>query len=294
MPTYNRASYIGASIDSVMQQTYQYWELIIIDDGSDDNTADLLSGYSDSRIRFHKAGRIGIGGAIKNIGIRLATGNFIAFLDSDDLWKPDKLEKQVDALERHSEAGFSLTGGFNFRDNLTPVDYFYAIKEGEKCYSIFEPIFNAEIAVFAQALLFRKECLETSGYFKEENSFSDVDFIINLAWYYKAVILFEPLVFRRLHDANYITPNWEKSYHESIKMIRSNHEMGRISNKLLQRVLFRLYTNLGEKSFQFGHKRKAIYNFINAWKHKPVSLIPARKILKTVLKNQKPNSSAIC
>src|SRR5204862_1336223 len=108
MPTYNRAAYIGETVESIRNQTYQNWELIIIDDGSDDNTEEIISQTEDERIRFYKAGRIAINGKIKNIGIRKTRGNLIAFIDSDDLWEPSKIEKQVAALEKYPEAGFSL------------------------------------------------------------------------------------------------------------------------------------------------------------------------------------------
>src|SRR6187549_1636408 len=114
LPTYNRAGLIMETIESIRTQTYSNWELIIVDDGSDDNTEEKISHLKDEKIQFIKAGRIGIGGKIKNIGLSNASGEFIAFNDSDDLWHKTKLEKQVAALQEHPEAGFCLTGGYNF------------------------------------------------------------------------------------------------------------------------------------------------------------------------------------
>src|SRR5262245_9759520 len=123
MPTYNRATLIGETIESILNQTYQDWELIIVDDGSDDDTEQLVSQFKDQRIQFYKAGRIAINGKIKNIGIEKANGELIALIDSDDLWAETKLEKQVAALQEYPDAGFSLTGGFNFRTVNQPVDF---------------------------------------------------------------------------------------------------------------------------------------------------------------------------
>ena len=92
MPTYNRAEYILETIESILGQTYQNWELFIIDDGSEDHTKELVSGIKDERIKFYEAGKIGIGIKIKNIGIEMSTGDLIAFIDSDDLWAQQKLE----------------------------------------------------------------------------------------------------------------------------------------------------------------------------------------------------------
>jgi len=95
MPSYNTARYIGQSIQSVIDQTYQNWELIIVDDCSTDNTDDVVSLYNDDRIKYLK-NKNNYGAAIsRNKALREAKGRWIAFLDSDDLWMPEKLEKQI-------------------------------------------------------------------------------------------------------------------------------------------------------------------------------------------------------
>lgn len=96
-PTYNAENYIGETIESVRNQTYQDWEMIIIDDCSTDNTSVIIKGYADndSRIKLIKAPQNGGVAKARNLGLEQAQGDYIAFVDSDDLWKPDKLEKQV-------------------------------------------------------------------------------------------------------------------------------------------------------------------------------------------------------
>lgn len=104
MPSYNTAKYIGFSIESVMQQTYCDWELIIIDDCSTDGTREIINSFEDSRIRI-LYNRKNSGAAIsRNRALRLATGRWIAFLDSDDLWEPCKLEHQLNYMVEHSYA----------------------------------------------------------------------------------------------------------------------------------------------------------------------------------------------
>lgn len=106
MPSWNTAKYIGESIQSVINQTYTNWELIIVDDCSTDNTEEVVSSYKDSRIRFIKNAD-NVGAAIaRNRGLREARGEWIAFLDSDDLWTSDKLEKQLDFM---NENGYFLS-----------------------------------------------------------------------------------------------------------------------------------------------------------------------------------------
>lgn len=96
-PAFNAENYIGETIESVKAQSYQDWELIIVDDCSTDNTLAIVKGYTDndSRIKLIKAPQNGGVAKARNLGIEQAQGDYIAFVDSDDLWKPDKLEKQV-------------------------------------------------------------------------------------------------------------------------------------------------------------------------------------------------------
>jgi len=279
LPTYNRADLIVETIASILNQTYQRWELIIIDDGSEDNTEEIVTQIKDERIQFHKAGRIGIVGKIKNIGIEKATGELLAFIDSDDLWAETKLEKQIAALQLYPEAGFSLTGGYNFRNNLETVDYFYKKTDGFRYDNLFYNCFTSEVTAFTQALMLHKNCVDKAGMFIEEKTFSDVEFICNLAYNFKGVILYEPLVYRRLHDENYINPNWEKSFYEGIAIIQSYRD--KLPPEIWRNALFRSYINFGEKCLRYKKRRKAINNFLNAWQHKILSIVPIKKIIKT-------------
>jgi glycosyltransferase involved in cell wall biosynthesis len=281
MPTYNRAGLIMDSIESVRKQTFTNWELIIVDDGSDDNTEEIVGKLEDKRIQFIKAGRIGVGGKIKNIGLQQAKGELIAFIDSDDLWATTKLEKQVDALCRYPEAAFCLTSGYTFEDITQPQKYFYKQQNGERVADIFLSLFNSEIAGYAQVLLFRKSCLAVAGNFREVKPFSDIDFIASLASHFKAVILFEPLVYRRLHDSNYITDNWERSYNDGVELIETYRT--KLPSANVRNALFKLYINFGEKSLLYKKYFKALSKFFKSWQYKPFSIVPIKKIAKTCL-----------
>lgn len=108
MPSYNTASFIKETIQSVLNQTYSKWELIIVDDCSTDNTDEVLEYIKDSRIRYFKNDK-NLGAAVsRNKALREARGQWIAYLDSDDLWTPDKLEKQIRFMEANGYT-FSYT-----------------------------------------------------------------------------------------------------------------------------------------------------------------------------------------
>lgn len=101
-PSYNTAKFIGKTIESVQNQTYQKWEMIIVDDCSTDNTDEVIDGYlSDKRIKYIKNEKNSGAAVSRNRALREAKGKWIAFLDSDDLWMPEKLEKQIGFMEKN-------------------------------------------------------------------------------------------------------------------------------------------------------------------------------------------------
>ena len=109
MPSYNTGRFIAETIQSVIDQTYTKWELIIVDDCSTDNTDAIVNGYNDDRIRYIKNRKNSGAAFSRNLAIREANGEWIAFLDSDDLWMKDKLEKQIFFMKENGYY-FSCTG----------------------------------------------------------------------------------------------------------------------------------------------------------------------------------------
>ena len=104
MPAYNASQLISQSIDSVLAQTYPHWELIIINDKSTDNTLQVIRTYTDPRIKIIDSPKNQGTAKARNTGIATATGHWLAFLDSDDLWTPEKLEQQLAFATQHNAA----------------------------------------------------------------------------------------------------------------------------------------------------------------------------------------------
>lgn len=121
IPTYNRAYCLAATLDSLRQQTYRHWEALVIDDGSTDGTPELVQSIAanDARIRYVRRANGGVSAA-RNTGIRLADGEWVAFLDSDDSWEPWKLEAQLACAEKLPHVGMVWTDmhGFDADGNL--------------------------------------------------------------------------------------------------------------------------------------------------------------------------------
>ena len=120
MPSYNTAKFISETIDSVLMQTYTNWELIIVDDCSTDNTDEVVKSFlSDDRIKYIKNEKNSGAAFSRNRALREANGKWIAFLDSDDLWHPEKLEKQIRFMEKN-RCHFSYTNYIEIDEDGEP------------------------------------------------------------------------------------------------------------------------------------------------------------------------------
>ena len=123
MPAFNSEKYINEAIDSVLAQSYQHWELIVVDDASTDSSFKLAEYYKDSRIRVIRNNEnVGVAGS-RNRGAREAKWDWIAFLDSDDLWRADKLEKQINQIEDIPNGKLFFTGSGFINENGDHLNY---------------------------------------------------------------------------------------------------------------------------------------------------------------------------
>jgi teichuronic acid biosynthesis glycosyltransferase TuaG len=171
MPAYNAEKYIGESILSAVNQTYANWELIIVNDGSTDSTRAIAEEFSsgDKRIKGVNQQNKRLGGA-RNTGIKNSTGEWVAFLDSDDLWEPSKLEKQIQAAAAFPNADVIYTAGWTFNDNdlnnLTPYD----IPAGNFTSTEMYNALLAGNAIPVLSVLAKKTVINEIGY-QEENPF---------------------------------------------------------------------------------------------------------------------------
>ncbi|MEJ6951731.1 glycosyltransferase family 2 protein [Natronospora cellulosivora (SeqCode)] len=119
-PVYNSEKYIRDTINSVLSQTYTNWEMLIADDCSKDNTANVVKEFDDSRIKYFKLENNSGAAIARNKALEQARGKYIAFLDSDDMWKPNKLERQLKFMVQRN-IGFSFTGYEILRDKNNKV-----------------------------------------------------------------------------------------------------------------------------------------------------------------------------
>lgn len=192
IPTYNRSWCLSEAIDSVLSQTFQEMELIVVDDGSTDETPALLSHYGD-RLRCLRQANRGVSAA-RNNGIQAAEGALIAFLDSDDLWQPDKLTRQVAFFDRQSDALICQTEETWIRRGVR-VNPKHRHRKPSGW--IFEPSL-ALCLVSPSAVMMRRELLEELGGFDESlPACEDYDLWLRVSLRYPIHLIDEALVIKR-------------------------------------------------------------------------------------------------
>ncbi len=198
IPTYNRADLIGATLDSMIAQTYQDWECIVVDDGSTDNTEEILSAYSnkDSRFYYYKRpdNRTKGANACRNYGFEKSKGTYIKWFDSDDILYPDFLEKQVRILEEDPELDFCACLAEDFTEG-SPIKTVFRANRTPK-----EDVLTAYLTknhyFFTGSPLWRRTILEDKALFDEELANShETDFHFrmlanHLKYVYKDDVLF--------------------------------------------------------------------------------------------------------
>ncbi|MEL6927407.1 MAG: glycosyltransferase family A protein [Cyanobacteria bacterium J06600_6] len=205
IPAYNGDRYLGEAIDSVLRQTYQDYEIIIVDDGSTDNTAQVAQQYGDS-VRYLNQRNQGVA-ASRNFGLAAALGDYLAFLDQDDLFLPHKLAKQVELLDRDADLGIVNSGwqicqGDDLPESLSSEEA--AVQPWQQIPDLSAANLIVWKPVFLGAMLFRRSWLERVGGFDTAlEQTPDVDLVMRLAkigcpaaWVEQITVIY------RQHEAN--------------------------------------------------------------------------------------------
>jgi len=197
VPCYNSEKYIYETIKSVLDQTFQDFEIIVVDDGSVDGSGDIIKNFRDPRIKYVYQENAGLSNA-RNKAVSLSSGEYIAFLDHDDIWLPDKLERQVSVLDGDPEIA------------LVYSNYYKIFSDGAKILGLAGPqpegnAFEALLYNYTVGLvtaMVRKKALDELGSIFDTslNVCEDLDVFMRVLYRRKAAYLDEPLALYRIHD----------------------------------------------------------------------------------------------
>jgi len=206
LPAFNRLPYLRLAVESVLAQTCNDWELIVADDGSGSQTREyLLTVDQPPRVRVLWRAHSGIPAVVRNAALREARGRYVAFLDSDDTWAPQKLELQIGALRAHPRCRWSYTA-------FTQVDGQGAVLEEEARRRwaphegpIFEKILRNQAAFRSPSVVLaeRELVMRVGGFDEQMHSAEDFDLYVRLALCSEIALVDKPLTRVRVHQENY-------------------------------------------------------------------------------------------
>jgi glycosyltransferase involved in cell wall biosynthesis len=297
IPTYNRARYVTKAIESVLAQSYTSFEIIVVDDGSTDDTQAVLQPYAN-RIRIISQKNSGPGAA-RNAGIQAARGRWIAFLDSDDEWSPEKLAAQIADLEQHPDLVAHFTNVMFELSNGQTVSLFEVrgFKDRHASGSVLErPLTHVLIdeIVVLPTFIARRDVLLDAGLFDTHVRVAeDRDLLMRVAlagpWGYRSDHLVR--CYRRPDDAFSLTRRFRveedhqrEAYLYVLEKIRSDSRLSPVEKRYVDKVLSHWLFLLGLQQRRTGNRAEAARNFRRAVRLNPhiktvikylITLIPA-------------------
>ena len=265
IPTYNRANFIAESIQSVLDQTFTDFEIVIIDDGSTDNTREVIDSFRDRRIRYTHQENGGVGSA-SNRGFELSAGEYIAFFSSDDILVEDALERGVEALDRHPEVAFSY-GQIYLMDERGHV---FGLRKPRHGHATVRPgteeIRKAIIDgnhIPAMTIMARRNCLFEVGLYDPafSDGSEDLDLWVRLARKYPVAYIPAPLAKYRMHSgcmtiARAVDEELETKS-RILESVFNDPELGPRFASLRSRAYFYLHLRLARHAYEAGDMKSS-------------------------------------
>jgi glycosyltransferase involved in cell wall biosynthesis len=254
IPTYNRAALVQQAIASVIAQTYRSWELIIVDDGSDDGTRELINTITDPRIKLLTKPHAGNVALLRNAGVDEGSGEWLAFLDSDDIWIPQKLEIQVFSLLQEGKRwGY---GGFeSMNDDMQTIPN----KAGQfrpMSGWIIKEVLTTEASVTIGTLMIERTLFEEAGRFNEDAKLifrEDYELVLRLALKSEALAVPDLLVRVREHKGR-ATNRFEEAHDRTAVMYE--HFIRSCPDKALAKIARRRMAGELAESVKTSIRRK--------------------------------------
>jgi len=229
IPTYNRGHVIRRALHSVLHQTYQSLEVIVVDDGSTDNTEEIVASFNDPRILYIRHETKRGAAAARNTGIKAASADFIAFQDSDDEWLPEKLEAQMKVFEdTPPEVGIVYTDMWKIKGGERKYWHSPVIKPEDG--TVYEQALDRVMGIGIQTAVIKRECFHKAGVFDEKfPRFIDLELFIRLSKYYYFYHINLPLV--NYYDIGEGISNNDEALITAYELIFKKYSYGIVKNK---------------------------------------------------------------
>jgi glycosyltransferase involved in cell wall biosynthesis len=283
IPTYNRAHYIGETLRSILDQTFTDFEIVIVDDGSTDNTKEVVDSLGDSRIRYTWQENKGVASA-GNVALKLSRGEYLAPFSSDDIWLSDNLETKVKFLDANPGVVLVCSDAYLF-DNQTGADLgSYWHKKGtdstvnpeKAARSALKYLLNRGNFILPQTVLMRRKVLAEVGYYDESLPIEDWDFFMRVTRRFEIATIDKPFARIRRHESN-LSKNDEKMYLGAVGAIHKAIESFSLSRSELgiaKRRLARTHYNYGRDKLLSGDIHSGRQKLLAAIKVNPWYVMP--------------------
>ena len=215
IPTYNRARFIGQAVTSALNQTYRELEVIVVDDGSTDNTQSILSTFADARLQIVRLEKNSGRSRARNIALGAVRGEYVSFLDSDDYYLPGKIELQVDYLKENPAIDMVYTASACVDENDGSLNYFYRAPISGDIYK--EIAFFKPLTITLPTVMLRRRVVERVGLFDEAmDRFEDTDYWRRISKRFSVGAIDEVTCHIRTHRGNHIKSLDPRSFVSSI------------------------------------------------------------------------------
>ena len=268
IPTYNRAEFLCSAITSVLNQTFHNFEIIVVDDASQDHTREVMNSLGDKRIRYIRHEKNKGVAATRNTGLVNAKGTYIAFLDDDDEWLPEKLQKQFNLLEScQNIVGVVYTGAFVVRKSDRKILYkVFPNKRGD----IFNLILAKNKIAYTSTIFLRRQCFEKIGLFDKSLEFAeDYDMWLRISKEFQFEYINELLIKYILHDDKQsLTHNYETVIRDLEILLKKYAPLLEANSKGQSYH----YRELGEVYCRIGDIKKGREAFVRAIKLAPLEI----------------------
>ena len=279
--TYNRAHYLPGTIESVLRQTYPHLEHHVVDDGSADNTKETIASYlDDSRLKYHIQRNRGQAVA-RNVGLAHAKGEYICFLDSDNLWERDKVESQLGEFEAHPEADVVYGDIQAIDEEGKPLDIPNMTRYSGQ---ITEMLLRDNFVSF-NTVMIRRRCYEELGGLDERiRRADDYEFFLRYSTRFRFLYVPKAYVQYRI-QRNQISSNKEARF-ESNRSILENFMKQHpelVSEETRKTAWCHFYTRRGRHRASTANYSGALGDYFRAIGYRPANVVPWRAILRMLL-----------
>ena len=233
MNCHNGEKYLKESLKSIINQTYKDWELIFFDNVSSDQSKKILKEFNDERIKYFKSDNFINLYDARNLAVKKTNGDYISFLDTDDMWAKDKLEKQINFIKKNSNYKILYSNYYVLKNNEKQIMYKNELPSGFITQKLLD-----FYGIGINTVFLDKSIFEQYNFKKDLNIIGDFDFFIQTSKKFQIGYISDPLTFYRIHENNFTKKNFKMYINELSNWIRENEKILLKNNYSLKKQKF--------------------------------------------------------